>query len=294
MLEGLFGLFHPRGVAELLRDVVDVSIVAYAIYRLLLILRGTRALQVGQGLGFVVVVYLAAQRLGLVTVYSLLDRLLASFLLLVVVIFQGDIRRTLMRVGNRSFLWRWRKVEESGAVEEAIQAAGLLAQRKLGAIIVFEREAALDDFASHGVVLDAACTRELLYAVFISAQQNPLHDGAVVIRNARIWKAGALLPLTNNPALERSLGTRHRAAIGVSEETDAVVIIVSEERGEVSMCFNGNIVRGLDTQSLRQALYGLFYARKAAAYLRDTQEAESRRAGRASLPPPERPPPSEN
>lgn len=119
------------------------------------------------------------------TAYTLLDRFLASFLLLVVVIFQGDIRRALMRVGNRPFLFRWQRGEESNAVEEVVQAATLLAERKLGALVVFEREAALDDFVAQGTVLDAAVTSELLYTIFLPAFENPLHDGAVIIKSAR-------------------------------------------------------------------------------------------------------------
>ena len=246
-------------------------------------------MQVGLGLALIVLVYVIAQRAGLATAYTLLDRLLASSLLLVVVIFQADIRRALMRVGNRPWLLRWRKDEETTAVEEVISACALLAQRRIGALIVFEREATLDDFVAQGTVLDADVTRELLYTVFLPGYENPLHDGAAIIKSARIWKAGAFLPLTANPTLDRTLGTRHRAALGISEETDAVVVIVSEERGQVSLCFNGNIVRGLDAQSLRQAdCYGLFYTkRRAAALLKTMQRDEPKGSARLSIPPPD-------
>ncbi len=290
MLEGILALFQTKHPLLLARDLLDVAIVAYAVYRLLLLLRGTRAMQVGLGLALLVLVYVVAQRAGLSTAYTLLDRFLASSLLLVVVIFQADIRRALMRVGNRPWLLRWRKDEETGAVEEVISACALLAQRRIGALIVFEREASLDDFVAQGTVLDAEVTRELLYTTFLPGYENPLHDGAVIVRNARVWKAGAFLPLTANPSLDRTLGTRHRAALGISEETDAVVVIVSEERGQVSLCFSGNIVRGLDAASLRQALYGLFYPkRKAAALLRSAQHKEHdvTRPARATIPPAE-------
>ena len=269
-------------------------VVAYGVYRLLLLLRGTRAMQVGQGLVLVVLAYVVSQRLGLVTVYAVLDRLLAAFPLLVVVIFQGDIRRTLMRVGNRNW-FRGRKAEEGSAVEEVIHAAGLLAQRRIGALIVFERDAALDDFVAQGTLLDAKVTHELLYTVFLPGNESPMHDGAAIIRNARVWKAGAFLPLTGNATLDPTLGTRHRAALGITEETDAVVVIVSEERGQVSLCFNGNIVRGLDAQSLRQALYGLFYPKRTAvSMLRDVARAHPPRVSlipptssvHVSIPPP--------
>ncbi len=286
MIEGLLGLLAVRSPWAVLRDAVDVTLVAYAIYRILLFMRGTRAMQVGKGLLLLLVVYVVAERLGLVTAYTLLDRSLASLLLVVVVIFQSDIRRALMRVGNQPFFLRWRRQEETGAVEEVVQAAQSLAHRRVGALIVFERDAALDDFVSHGTVLDATVSSELLYTLFLPAYENPLHDGAVVIRSARVWKAGGVLPLTNNPSLDRALGTRHRAALGLSEETDAVVVVVSEERGQVSLCFNGNIVRDLDSDSLRRALFGLFYSsRQAAALMREREVMPPPRSSRVPPPP---------
>lgn len=287
MIEGLLALFAPRGLVEVLRDLVDIAVVAYAVYRMLLLFRGTRAMQVAQGLVLLALVYFASQRLGLATAYMLLDRFLASLLLVVVVIFQGDIRRALMRVGHRSFFFRWRKSDDTHAVEEVAHAAAQLAERRIGALMVFEREAALDEFVHHGTSLDAEVTQELLFAIFLPGHQNPLHDGAVVIRNARVATAGGILPLTGNTGLDRNLGTRHRAALGISEETDAVVVVVSEERGEISLCFNGNIIRDLDASSLRQALFGLFFSkRRAAALIRDEESADRQ----SRIPPP---PPSE-
>ncbi len=276
MIEGLLTLVRPTSPASLLRDLVDVAIVAYAIYRLMLLLRGTRAVQASVGLALVVVVYLLAHRAGLTTTYTLLDRVLGSFFLVVVVLFQGDLRRALMRVGTRPWFVRFRKREEASALEEVIEACTRLAQKRIGGLVVFERDASLDDFVQQGTQLDAEVTSELLYTVFLPAYENPLHDGAVVIRNARVYKAGAFLPLTANPALDRTLGTRHRAAIGISEETDAVVVIVSEERGQISLCFNGNLVRGLDAQSLRHALYGLFYPKPLASRLLAGRAAKKR------------------
>ena len=273
MMEGLLSLLTPRSALGALRDALDIGFVAYAVYRLLLFLRGTRALQVGQGLVLLALVYFAVERLGLVTAYTLLDRSIPSLLLVVVVIFQGDIRRALMRVGNQPFFFRWRRGEETGAVDEVVRAAAQLAHKRIGALIVFERDAALDDFVSHGTVLDANVTSDLLYTIFLPAYESPLHDGAVVIRSARVWKAGGVLPLTNNPSLDSALGTRHRAALGLSEETDAVVVVVSEERGQVSLCFNGNIVRNIDGDSLRRALFGLFYTKRQATALIQARES---------------------
>jgi uncharacterized protein (TIGR00159 family) len=276
MIEGLLTLLRPTSAGMFARDVLDVTIVAYAIYRLMLLLRGTRAVQASVGLALVVGVYLVAHRAGLTTTYTLLDRVLGSFFLVVVVLFQGDLRRALMRVGTRPWFVRFRKGEEATALEEVIDACTKLAQKRIGALIVFERDASLDDFLQQGTQLDAEVTSELLYTVFLPAYENPLHDGAVVIRNARVHRAGAFLPLTANPALDRTLGTRHRAAIGITEETDAVVVVVSEERGQISLCFNGNLVRGLEAQSLRHALYGLFYPKPLATRLLDKRAARKR------------------
>lgn len=276
MIDGLFALFAPRGVFEVLRDLFDIGLVAFAIYRMLLLFRGTRAMQIAQGLLLIALVYFASQRLGLATAYMLLDRFLTSLLLVIVVIFQGDIRRALIRMGNRSFFLRWRKTEDTRTLDEVSHVATQLAERKIGALIVFERDALLDEFVSHGISLDAEVSQELLFAIFLPQQQNPLHDGAVLIRHGRIAKAGGILPLTGSTGLDRNFGTRHRAALGISEETDAVVVVVSEERGEVSLCFNGNIVRDLDGPSLRQALYGLFFTKRQAAALLRREDGEER------------------
>jgi diadenylate cyclase len=285
MADGLVALFAARPWADVLRDVIDLGVVTYIIYRLLLLLRGTGALQAGQGLGLIALVYLASGRLGLATTYTMLDRFLGAFVLLVVVIFQQDIRRALVGVGNRPFMFRWRGRDDTDALEEVIAAAEMMAAQKMGALIVFERNANVDDFVQQGTSLDARVSRELLYTLFIPERQSPLHDGAVVVRGARIVSAGGVLPLSQDDTLDRNLGTRHRAALGITEQTDAVVVVLSEERGEVSMCFNGNIVRGLHADSLRKALYGLFFSkRRATALLRETQEPRPR-PSRVSLPP---------
>ena len=158
---------------------------------------------------------------------------------------------------------------------EVVKAAQSLAQKRIGALIVFEREASLDEFITAGTVLDAAVTKELLYSIFIPSFENPMHDGAVVIRNGRVWQAGALLPLSSG-SHDRTLGTRHRAALGISEETDAVAVVVSEERGAVSLCFNGNIVRNLDGDSLRDAIFGLFYRPQKATRAKKLKSKEMR------------------
>jgi uncharacterized protein (TIGR00159 family) len=253
--------FFARAPLDVLADLADILVVAAIVYRLLLIVRGTRALQIGVGLAFVFVVYEVAKRFGLLTLYSLLDGLLSSSVLIAVVIFQSEIRRALMRFGARTWWMSGSSAKASGAIEEVIKSATLLAQKRIGALMVFEREAMLDEFVQRGTMLDAVATKELLYGLFIPSFENPLHDGAVIIRDGRVWQAGAFLPLTTNPELDRTLGARHRAALGISEETDAVVVVVSEERGAISLVFNGNVVRDVDAASLRDALPGLLFRR---------------------------------
>ncbi len=257
-----FRAFFERPYHLILRDCVDIGLVATLIYMVLALLKGTRAMQMAIGLGLMVLGYFLVRRIGLITIWTLLDSVLTYIVLIVVIIFQNDIRRALMRVGSRTFLRSQRTAKETAVIEEVIKAAHALAQKRIGALVVFERGAALDEFIEPGTYLDADVTKELLYTIFIPSFENPMHDGAVIIREGRAWQAGAFLPLAGTGSRDRSLGARHRAAIGISEESDAVVVVVSEERGAMSLCFDGNIVRNLDAQSLREALFGLFYRSK--------------------------------
>lgn len=251
-------VFTDRDSLRIAVDLLDILLVAYVFYRVLRLIRGTRAMQMGIGLVAVFLVYDFAQRAGLITLWSILDRLLTYIVLIIVVLFQSDIRRALMRVGSRRWPRRGQSARESQVIEEVVKASSALAQKRIGALIVFEQDAILDEFIEEGTTLDAAVSKELLYSIFVPSYENPMHDGAVVIRDGRVWQAGVFLPLTESTKLERTVGTRHRAAIGISEETDAVVVVVSEERGATSLCFGGNIVRDLDANMLRQALVGLF------------------------------------
>jgi diadenylate cyclase len=253
--------YFAHGPLNLFVDALDIALVAVVVYRVLLLLRGTRALQMGVGLVLVFATYEVARRLGLLTLYSMLDSLLTSMVLIIVVIFQSDIRRALMRFGGRAWWVPGSSAKATSAIEEVIKAATMLAQKRIGGLIVFERDAMLEEFIQRGTLLDSVASKELLYGLFIPSFENPLHDGAVVIRDGRVWQAGAFLPLTSNPDIDRTLGSRHRAALGVSEETDAVVVVVSEERGSISLVFNGNMVRDVDAASLRDALPGLLFRR---------------------------------
>ncbi len=251
--------FFQRSAWEIALDCLDIGLVAAIFYWGMVILRGTRAMQMALGLVLVFTGYVVAKRIGLVTIWTLLDSLVTYFVLVIVVIFQEDIRRALMRVGRGGPLFRGqRTARETAVIEEVIKAASSLAQKRIGGLIVFERDAELDEFITEGTLLDASVTKELIYSIFIPSFENPMHDGAVIVRDGRVWQAGAVLPLSGG-SHDRSMGTRHRAAIGISENTDAVAVVVSEEKGQVSLCFNGNIVRNLDGDSLRDAIFGLFY-----------------------------------
>ncbi len=251
-------LFASRSPEQLLRDLVDLVIVAWVIYRALLVLRGTRAIQMAVGLGIVLLVYAGADFLKLTTLRSLLSSLLSSIVLIVVVVFQNDIRRALIRMGNTSWFSGGRE-QQSRVIDEVVAAATELARHRMGALIAFEQDANVLEFAkSEGIHLDSVVTRELLVSLFVPESVNKLHDGAVLIRDLKIARAGVFFPMPDAKAIDAQLGSRHRAALGITEETDAVVVVVSEERGTISFCFSGNIVSNLDGQSLRHALLGLF------------------------------------
>lgn len=276
MLEGFLHFFSRRPFFSVLTDVFDILVVTYIVYRALLVARGTRAMQMGTGLGVLLLVFLVARWVNLETLFYLLSALIASLPLIVVVIFQNDIRRGLMRVGARAFLGGTTRQQESKTIDEVVAAATELARHRVGALIAFEQDANLDEFVvGQGTPLDAAVQRDLLVSLFLPDSLNKLHDGAVVIRNLRIAKGGVFFPMPDTKLLDKSLGSRHRAALGITEETDAVVVVVSEERGSISFCFNGNIVTNLDGASLRQALLGLFGQRARAKRAKGKRGASS-------------------
>jgi uncharacterized protein (TIGR00159 family) len=285
-----FSLFFARDTNTVLSDCIDVLLVAVVLYLLLLVLKGTRTTRIGFSIALLFGVYQFSKRLDLMTLHATLSTLLSPLLLLVIVVFQHDVRRGLQRLSRSPFFASGRVVLEHRLVEDAIRAACSLAAKRIGALLVFERKCALDPFVQSGTILNAAVTSELLYSVFIPSHENPLHDGAVIIRGGSIWRAGSFLPLSTSTTLDRNLGTRHRAALGISEETDAVVIVISEERGEISLCVDGILARNLDVPLLRRILASLFNER------RHTKEVASRRlkliAPRKSTPP--REPPESN
>jgi uncharacterized protein (TIGR00159 family) len=231
-------------------DTLDILLVACAVYWLLLLIRGTRAAQMSLGLVVVVLVWILSDQLGLATLGFLLDYFLGWGVLIVIVIFQADIRRALTRVGRGLFRTPYR--QEAQATEEIVRACQSLAQRRVGALMVLEREVNLEEHLELGTRLDAELSRELLISVFLP--YSPLHDGALVIRDSRIAAAGCVLPLAFGSNIPGTLGTRHRAAVGIAEETDALAVVVSEETGKITLVTGGRILEDLDAPRLRQAL----------------------------------------
>jgi diadenylate cyclase len=234
--------YVPMIPAPRWQDVVDVLIVAYVIYRIALLIRGTRTMQMVVGLVIVGVAFVASQILGLFTLNWLLNNFLGSLFVILVVIFQADIRRALTRVGAQSFFGP--RSEAASAAEELATAATWLAARRIGALIVIEQEDGLNEFVESGRLLFSKVSPELIETIFMRG--SPLHDGAVIIKGDQVLAAACLLPLSSNPNVSLALGTRHRAAIGMTEDSDAVVLVVSEEDGTISIARNGTLERGLD------------------------------------------------
>ena len=232
----------------------DIAVVGYLVYRVLLLIRGTRAQQVLVGLVLLAIGSFGSRAFGLRTLSWILDNFLGSFLLIVIVVFQHDIRRGLSRMGRRPFFGDISYGRGAFLVDELSRAAEALAEEGIGALIVIEREADLGELAEAGVRLDARLSSNLLLTIF--TPPSPLHDGAVVIAQGRIAAASVFLPLTQNPRVDPLLGTRHRAAIGITEEVDAVAIVVSEERGQMSVVESGRITRDVDAVKLRNLLHG--------------------------------------
>jgi uncharacterized protein (TIGR00159 family) len=234
-----------------IRDTIDVLIVTFGIYWLLVLIRGTRAVQILVGLIVLTAASVASELLNLVTLRLILENFLGSAVILMVILFQNDIRRALARVGRGVFP-SVSAQEESQIVEEVVRAAQTLAERRVGALIVLERDTQLDDQIEAGTPIDAAVSKELLTSIFLP--YSPLHDGAVLIQRGRMAYAGCILPLTARVDLPEGFGTRHRAGVGITEETDAVVVVVSEETASISVVMSGEIARNLDPPQLRVIL----------------------------------------
>ena len=236
------------------QDIVDILIVSYIIYRLILLIRGTRAVQMLAGIIVITIIYFISSQLDLLALHWLLRTFLSSILLIVIIVFQRDIRRALTQMGKTPFQKNQDMAERD--LGEIISAAVYMARRRIGALIIIERENGLRDYIDSGFLIDAKLLHELLVSIFFP--MSPMHDGGVIIQNGRIHSAGCLLPLSRNPKIDKRYGTRHRAALGLSEETDAVIIVVSEETQEISIVQAGTITSLNDEEKLTRELNTIF------------------------------------
>lgn len=248
--------FHNSGW---LFDLLDIVLVACIVYRLILLLKGTLAVRILIGLAILIVGYVVSQFAGFQTVNWIINNFLGSLIIVLVIIFQHDIRRALFSFSRSRAGVGHAREEAHEVIEELAVAAESLAEKKIGALIVMEREMSLNHFLEVGTEIDAKVTSELLTSIFLP--YSPIHDGAVIIQRGKLTKAGCFLPLTQNPEVSKALGTRHRAAIGLTEMVDAVVIVVSEETGKISVVIGGRITRDLEPATLRKVLKRLLEPR---------------------------------
>lgn len=253
-----FARFLPPAPNLTVTGIIDILVVAFLVYQALMVVRGTRAGHILIGIGFMVLLYGVAVWTGLEALRSLLSFIVPYLGLAIIVLFQSEIRRTLASIGRKG--WWGSAFRSSESIHEIVLAVEQLSEQKIGALIVLEREIGLRTFVESGVPLEARISRDLLLSIFQPGL--PLHDGAVIVQKDRIAAAACFLPLTTNPALSRHLGTRHRAAIGITEETDCLAIIVSEETGRISMASSGELTMGLAASALQERINQHFGVRR--------------------------------
>jgi diadenylate cyclase len=256
-LVGWFGGVEPSWL-----DVIDILIVAFLIYQLLQFIRGTHAVQMALGALVLVLLYWLSQLLHLETVNWLLRTFMPYLVFGIIVVFQAEIRKVLAQLGKTPLPGVFGAPKTEEVIDEVVLAATTLATQRTGAIVVIERDMGLRSYIETGIALDAYVTYDLLISIFNPG--TPLHDGAVIIQGNRVAAAACFLPLTVNPQLSRELGSRHRAAIGVTEDTDALAVVVSEETGVISLVAGGRIRRDLDAASLKAALLDALEVEQAA------------------------------
>ncbi len=236
------------------RPALEILFIWAIVYSLIRFFQGTRAVQVLIGLLFLAVIFNIAKVLGLHTINWVLTKLFAVGVLAFLIIFQPELRRALARIGQNTMFGPFLK--KGGTIDEVVQACEHLSRNKIGALIAIERDVGLKNYIESGLTVDAKVSAELLITLFFP--NNPTHDGGVIIQGERITSSGCLFPLSQNPQLARSLGTRHRAAVGLAEETDAVCVVVSEETGAISVSVYGKLTRDLEGEGLRRVLTSLF------------------------------------
>jgi diadenylate cyclase len=239
-----------------LQDLIDLVLVWLVVYRVLVLIKKTGTIQMLSGLGVLAIFYILSIWFEFFTFNWILEKFFSNLFLIVVILFQGEIRRALAQIGANPFFSDVSSVQETQVIEEMVKSAFSMAQLGYGALIVVEREIMIDYHIEFGTDVDSKVSSELLLSIFHPT--SPLHDGAVLVRGGKIHSAGNFLPLSKNPVLDKNLGTRHRAAIGLTEETDAMVVIVSEENRSVGIVQGGVLTPMMDMGDLRQRLYELY------------------------------------
>ncbi|PWU18150.1 MAG: TIGR00159 family protein [Bdellovibrio sp.] len=246
-----------------IQDFVDMVLVWMVVYRVLILIKRTGTIQMLSGLGVLAILYILSISFELFTFNWILERFFSNLFVIVVVLFQAEIRRALAQIGSNPFFTDVSTVQETQVVEDLVKASYALAQTKCGALMVIERDIMIDYHVEFGTEVDGKISSELLISIFHPT--SPMHDGAVLVRGGKLHSAGNFLPLSKNPMLDKNLGTRHRAAIGLTEETDAIVIIVSEENQTVGMVQGGHLTVMHEPAALRLALYDIYGLKKRSA-----------------------------
>lgn len=257
-------LLQIRGIISTISflDIIDIVIVAYFLYKLYIMISGTRAVALLKGLVVLLVATLVSKWLGLNVINWLLQKTMTVVLVALPVVFQPELRRALEQLGRGRFFHNRAQLnaeEKETLFDELARTVTDLSKNKIGALMVIERETGLNDYIETGIKVDGLVSSEFLINIFIP--NTPLHDGAVIIRGNRVQAAGCLLPLSDDRSLNKELGTRHRAAIGITEQTDAVVIVISEETGIISLARGGRLHRYMDAEKLKEQLAPLFIAK---------------------------------
>jgi diadenylate cyclase len=239
-------------------DVIDISLVAVFLYYLILWLRGTQAINLLRGLVLLAALYITARLLGFHTINWLFEKFAAVILVVIAIVFQPELRRTLEQLGRRRLLapLGLAPLTSSWFIRSLVRAVEAMSEDKIGALLVLEGNTGLNDYIESGTRLDAVVSTELLLSIF--EHKSPLHDGAMILRGDRVLAAGCLLPLSESKILDKRLGTRHRAGVGISELTDALVIIVSESTGTISLAENGYLTRFVTREILEEKLFSLY------------------------------------
>lgn len=244
----MYKLIHSISIL----DVIDISIVSMVIYRIFIIIRGTRAIQTLKGLFILIILFFVSFQCHLNTIYWILKNFWTIGLVAFVIVFQPEIRRALAQMGQKQLWLKGFFKREEDLIQEVVKAVKALVVEKIGALIVFERNVGLKNYIESGVRIDSRVSAELIMTIFYPGTS--LHDGAIIIKGDQIAAACCLLPLSQNPDLTSALGTRHRAAIGLSEETDALIVLTSEETGFISLAMGGKLIRNIDEKTLIEML----------------------------------------